>query len=63
MDNIDWDAWMAEHHIKIGGKSNDNGSNEMHAGGNISGSEVEVKVSDNARTSGSGDIQESFGEG
>ena len=58
-----WDEWMADHHIKIGGKSNDDGADEVHSGGSVSGSEVEVKVPDNAGKTGSGDIQESFGEG
>lgn len=25
---VDWDAWMKEHHIKLGGNSDDRGSDE-----------------------------------
>ena len=40
---IDWEKWMAEHHIKIGGNPNDNGTDAVKTGKSISGSQVETK--------------------
>ena len=50
---MDWEKWMAEHHIKIGGKSNDNGTDAKQVGEGISGTEVETKGDGNAGQSGS----------
>jgi len=57
--NIDWEKWMAEHHIRIGGKSHDNRSDEVCAGGGIPGTKMETEVPDNAGASGGSHIQKS----
>lgn len=59
MTYLDWEKWMAEHHIKIGGKSHDNGPDEVQTGDTVSGAKVEVKVSDHAGSTGDSHIQKS----
>lgn len=54
---MDWEKWMAEHHIKIGGKSHDNGPDEVRAGGGVSGIKMETEVPDHAGTPGGSYIQ------
>ena len=59
MNNIDWEKWMADHHVKIGGKSHEGGKNEMCSGGGVSRTEVETEVSDDAGPPGYSNIQKS----
>ena len=54
---MDWEKWMAEHHIKLRGEPNDNRPDEVRVGGGISGSEVETEVSDHAGAPSSSNIQ------
>lgn len=46
----DWEKWMADHHIKIGGNPNDVRADAGSAGGGISRSKLETKVPNDART-------------
>ena len=55
---MDWQKWMDDHHIKLRGEMpNDDGPDEVRAGGGISGSEMETEVPDNAGTPGGSHIQ------
>lgn len=54
---IDWEKWMAENHIKIGGNSNVNRDDEKRPDGGVSGSKVATKVSDYVRSTGDCNLQ------
>ena len=55
---MDWQKWMDDHHIKLRGEMpNDNGPDEVRAGGGISGTKVETEVPDHAGTPGGSHIQ------
>lgn len=56
---MDWKKWMEDHHVRLRGDPNDYGSDEVHAGGDISRSKVASKVSTNAGKTGCSDIQKS----
>ena len=54
---MDWEKWMDQHHIKLRGVPDDNRSDEVCAGGGISGTKMETEVPDHARTPGGSHIQ------
>ena len=57
--NIDWEKWMEEHHIRIGGNTNDDGADANKAGRSVSGSKVETEMPDDAGSTGGSHIQKS----
>lgn len=54
---VDWEKWMAEHHIKLRGDPNVNRSDEVLADRNISRTEMANEMSNNARQTGNRNIQ------
>ena len=59
MNDIDWQKWMEEHHVRLRGNTNDGRSNEERSGGDISSvDKVEVAAKSDARSSGNSHIQE-----
>ena len=55
----DWEKWMEEHHIRIGGKTDDNRTDEVKTGRSVSGSKVETEMPDDAGSTGGSHIQKS----
>lgn len=67
MSNIDWEKWMKDHHIKLGGNPDDNRKNAVKSGGGIQDGQLETKsISDAGRSSNSDilhDEEKGFQEG
>ena len=55
---MDWQKWMEDHHVKMRGDPDDDGTDEVLVGRQISGTEVETKMPNNARATGDCAIQQ-----
>lgn len=56
---VDWQKWMKDHHVKMRGDPDDDGSDAVLAGRKISRTEMETEVSNNAGTTSNCSLQES----
>ncbi len=56
MSNIDWEKWMKDHHIKLGGNPDDNRKNAIKSGGGVQVGQLETKGTTDAGRPSDSDI-------